>query len=65
MRFVVVTSVDEVGELLLHLFHVVVEGDLGRSCFSLVGVVSMMVMDKVRKLLFHLLHVVVKRYFFL
>jgi hypothetical protein len=60
MRFVVMTSVDEVGELLFHFLHVVVEGDLSRSGFSLVGVVSVSVMDEVRELLFHLLHVVVE-----
>jgi hypothetical protein len=51
MRFVVMTSVDEVGELLFHFLHVVVEGDLLRSGFSLVCVVTMTVMDEVRELL--------------
>jgi hypothetical protein len=60
MRLVMVTSVDEVGELLLHLFLVVVEGNLGGSDFSLICVVTMTVMDEVGELLLNLFHVLVE-----
>jgi hypothetical protein len=56
-----VEMVFDVRELLLHFFfEVIVEGDLGRSGLSLIGVVSVSMMDEVGELLFHFLHVVVE-----
>jgi hypothetical protein len=67
MRFVLsmvgvvsVSVMDVIRELLFHLLHVVVEGDLSRSGFSLVCMVSVTVVDEVGELLFHLFDILVE-----